>query len=293
MELTKDYHKKAICLLILLLSFSSVAAEDEESHPYSLSANVTTASKYIWRGQRLTDDWSLQPGATIAVEGFAFNVWGNMDLTAVNEGDNLLISGNPDFAGDQNGLRGRFSEVDYTFSYARDLSNLAVQFGTIFYTFPDRSDSLPATAELYGGLSWPDLLFAPSATLFIDIDEAAENGSTGAYLLIGAEHSISFGNSRFPGLDMAASLGVANSGFGEFYYGSGNSGLHDLAFSLSAPIPLGRHWSASLFMTFSALLGDFRDHQFQSPRSLYRGTAGSPAALADTVWGGISLDFGF
>ena len=40
-------------------------------------------SKYVGRGQRLTNDWSFQPSMTLGVEGFSFNAWGSMDLPSV------------------------------------------------------------------------------------------------------------------------------------------------------------------------------------------------------------------
>ena len=56
---------------------------------------------------------------------------------------------------------------------------------------------------------------------------------------------------------------------------------------------MGEHVSAGAFVSYSALLGNFRNFQFQDPRDVYLGTAGTPVSYADTVWGGITLNLSF
>lgn len=295
MEHKKGYHSLAAAFTALLfLSAATAADTDEKKLEYGFEGGVTTASKYIWRGQRLTNDWSLQPTATLSVGGLSFNFWGNLDLAAVNEGDALPIPENPAAPPGSSGLKGKFSEIDYTISYLVETEPVSVDLGTIFYTFPERSASLPATTELYGGVTLNRVPLAPSAKLFVDVDESGEgDGSPALYLLLSGTHQIPFRHSRFPGLDLSASLSFVNTGFCRFYYGEEESGAHDFAFTVSAPINLGENWSAAAFITYSTLLGEFRDHQFVDPREVYRGTAGSPATFADTVWGGLSLNLAF
>ena len=101
--------KIVIATLVLVLvigSFVGTAAAQE----YSFGGDLAVVSKYIWRGQRLTNDWSMQPSMTMAIDGFSFNVWGTMDLMAVNEGTGrLLINENPATTGSgNNGLQGDF-----------------------------------------------------------------------------------------------------------------------------------------------------------------------------------------
>jgi hypothetical protein len=293
MERKRLFH--IVSLALMTMFCIPVAGADNPRPPYTFEADVAGVSKYIWRGQRLTNDWSLQPEATLGIGNFSLNVWGNMDLAAVNEGDALFIRENPAAPpGDHSGLRGRFSEVDYTLSYAFDLSAVSFDVGTIFYTFPDRSASLPATTEIYGGVAFGAAPLSPSATLYVDVDESrAEGGSTGLYLAVGAEHQFLLGHRRFPGLDVSASLGLVNDGFCRFYYGTSGSGPHDFSLTLGAPISLGERWSAGAFLAYSALLRDFRGHQLRDPRGVYRGTAGSPATFADTIWGGFTLSLAF
>ena len=217
-----------------------------------------------------------------------------MDLTAVNEGDALFLLQNPAApTGSHDGLRGKFSEVDYTLSYAQSFAGASVDFGTIIYTFPERSASLATTTEIYGGVSLDSLPLSPSATLYMDVDETGASGDSGVYFLLAAGHSVPFRNVLFSELDVSVSLSFVNQGFGDFYYGVPKSGTHDANLTFSLPIGLGESWSASTFLTYSKLLGDFGDNQYLSARQLYGNGTINPSSLAGTVWGGISLSLGF
>lgn len=258
-------------------------------------ADAALVSKYLWRGQRLTNDWSLQPSGTFSVGGFSINVWGNLDLAAVNEGDVLLISENPaSTPGNRRGLQGKFSEIDYTFSYQAIASDASIQFGSIVYTFPDRSGSLPSTVELFGGVALETVPLSPEFTLYVDVDESRKDGgSTALYFQAGASHAFTLGRPRFPAIDLSGWVSFVNAGCSRFYYGASEGGIHDFNVTLTLPIQWTERVSAGAFLSYSALLGNFRDHQFPDPRGVYRGTAGSPATFADTVWGGIQVNLSF
>ena len=284
--------KIVIATLVLVLvigSFVGTAAAQE----YSFGGDLAVVSKYIWRGQRLTNDWSMQPSMTMAIDGFSFNVWGTMDLMAVNEGTGrLLINENPAATGSgNNGLQGRFSEIDYTFAYDHSFDDVSVGGGVIFYTFPDRFDT---TTELYGTVGFDSVPLDPSVTLYVDVDEtSAGNGDTGVYVNIAAGHSFGFNHDVFTGLDVGGSIAFANGGFGNFYYGIDDGGSHDASFTVSLPIAINDNWSAAGFVTYSSLLSGFRAGQFLDLRDVYRGTAGTPGSYSDTVWGGFNLSLSF
>lgn len=278
--------------LLCCLPATALAQGPGDDSIYAFSGDAAVVSKYIWRGQRLTNDWSLQPSVTLGIGEFSFNVWGSLDLTAVNEGDALFLPENPLTPG-KSGLKGKFSEVDYTFSFARSFEEVSLDVGTIFYTFPERSASLATTTELYGSISFDTLPWAPSATLYLDVDETGASGDTALYFLLGAGNSYDLPHDIFTGADLSVSLGFVNGGFGEFYYGASEAGAHDFNLTVSLPISLDESWSAGAFLSYSALLGDFRNFQFQDPRKVHLGTAGSPATFADTIWGGLTLSLAF
>ena len=281
-----------ILLLILLGCFMPIAvAQDSDDSIFSFAGDTAVVSKYIWRGQRLTDDWSHQTGGTVGIGGFSFNVWGNMDLTAVNEGDALKLVNNYS----DGGLKGRFTEVDYTFSYSHSLegSPFALDTGAIIYTFPGREASLATTTEIYGSVS-ADSFGSPSATIYIDVDESGRgSGTNGIYFLLAAGHSIESSHPNFTGVDFSASVSMVNGGFGNFYYGADKSGAHDINIGFSVPITINDNWSAGFFVSHSRLLGTFESYQFVDPRLTYKGTAGTPASYAGTTVGGFTLSLGF
>ncbi len=271
---------------------STPAAPEQTLAPVSFRGDAAVFSKYLWRGQRLTNDWSLQPSATVGAGPFAFNVWGTLDLAACNEGDALLLAGNPAAPpGDHSGMQGKFSEVDYTFSYSSQVRKMNWTAGAIVYTFPERSATLNATTELYAGVTF-DALLAPSATLYVDVDETgADGGTTGLYLKLGASHSFPVGHRVFRSVDLSGSLGFANSGFGTYYYGASEAGPHDVNLTVAVPFRLSERWSASACIAYSGLLGDFRGLQYPDLRDVYRGLTGPGGA--DTVWGGGTLSLAF
>lgn len=272
---------------------SSQGQPQQNSVPVSFRGDAAFFSKYLWRGQRLTNDWNLQPSATVAAGPFALNVWGTLDLAACNEGDALFLAGNPAAPpGDHNGMRGKFSEVDYTFSYSgRAAQRANWTAGAIVYTFPERSATLNATTELYAGLTL-DAPLAPSATLYVDVDEtSADGGTTGLYLKLGASHSFPVGHRVVRSVDLSGWLGLANSGFGGYYYGASEAGPHDVNLTVAVPFRISERWSASACVAYSGLLGNFRGLQYLDLRDVYRGLTGPGGA--DTVWGGGTLSLAF
>ena len=274
--------KKITSLAILVFGFQGMTAAQDSI--YSAAGDVAMVSKYLWRGQRLTNDWSMQPAFTLGIGGFSANIWGTMDLTAVNPGDALPIQ-----PGD--GLKGKFSEVDYTFSYDHSLENATISVGTIFYTFPERSASLASTTEVYWGVSLDNAPLAPSFTLYVDVDETSNGGSTGLYFQMAAGHSFPTNHDVFTSFDLSATLAMVNTGFTDFYYGVSSGGLHDASLTATLPMTINDNWSAGFFVTYSGLIGqEIRDSQFQDPREPAKPTG---ADLADTLWGGFSLSVSF
>lgn len=288
---------KTQCLILIVLVAGVLNSEarpqdqpEEKKALYTYSFETTLASKFMWRGQRLTDGWNLQPSATLGVKGFSANLWGKYDLQAVSEGDNYFLRGNPDapLAGG-NGLRGKFSEVDLTFTYARELSGVSMEAGTITYILPYNLSSCPSTTEIFAALSLDSVPLAPAARLSIDVDESRKRGGTGVYLELAAGHSVALSGNRLKSIDLSGTLGIASSGFAGYCYDYREGGLHDVGLSAGLPFEIGRGWSSRVFLGYSSLLGKYRDFQYVNLPDLYRGAAGAPSSYADTIWGGITF----
>lgn len=232
------------------------------SAQYAAGADIAFASKYVWRGIRVVDEPVVQPAMTLGIGGFAFNAWGNLDLTDIN------------------GSQGDFSEIDYTFSYDQSLDAVSLGGGVIFYTFP----GFPTTTELYGGVTLDAVPASPSATVYVDVDETrAGSGSAGVYLLLGAGHSFPTSSTVVPSIDLSGTFSFANDGFTNFYYDpTVGGGPHDASLTLSVPFVIDDNWSASAFVTYSGLVSDdIRAAQYTGPGD------------ADTVWGGATLSLSF
>ena len=261
---------------LLLLCGCVMGTATAQDSIYAASGDMAVVSTYVWRGQRLTNDPSLQPSMTLGIEGFAFNAWGSMDLTSVND----FNDGDPR-AGASGGLKGHFTEIDYTFSYDYSFESVSVGAGAIIYTFPER---FATTTEIYGSVSLDTVPLAPNATLYIDVDEtSAGDGDSGIYMLFGAGHSIPLNSDVVSSIDLSGSLAFANGGFTKFYYsGLDKAGAHDASVTASLPININDNWSAGAWLTYSGLIGDeIRASQYTGPDD------------GSTVWGGFSLSLSF
>jgi hypothetical protein len=130
--------------------------------PLDIEAELPLYSKYIWRGINTVDDYVLQPNLVLGVFGFGFNVWGNLELTDINENS------------------GKFTEVNYEVGYGLGLPFIDLGLGSQSYIqgnfpvdpglpwSPEYSNGASAT-DYFIDLKWPFhpipfFTIAPSAT---------------------------------------------------------------------------------------------------------------------------------
>ena len=76
-----DLRKVGYLLSILLMVLTSGTAMAIDNENVSLDISTDLASKYIWRGQNVNDEFVLQPYLGFSAYGFSGSVWANMDLT--------------------------------------------------------------------------------------------------------------------------------------------------------------------------------------------------------------------
>jgi hypothetical protein len=229
-----------VIILVLLAAatagFFSGASAEETQGP-SVNADVTIASKYVWRGLTLTDDPVLQPSLTVDYKALSLNLWGNTDLTDVN------------------GTPGEMNELDYTLSYSFSVNKVNLTLGVIQYTFPHTA--FEPTTEIYGSAGL-GMLLSPTVTLYYDSDEVG-----GLYGTLGLSHSFSLGEvygGISPSLDLSGSIGYATSSWNEGYYGVNDSGLVDLLLTAVLAIPIDEHLSIGPFISFSQVVdSDLQD----------------------------------
>ena len=162
---TRSYRILFYLLLALLIPVGARAVTLGDQN-ISVTADVTAASKYIWRGYNLVDDWTLQPSLTFAFgsSGTTFNIWGSRAF------DDDYKTAN---------------EVDFTLSHSVSFTQeFAMNLGMIGYYYPEiDAPGADATTEIFLGASYACLL-NPTATLYYDFDEG-----DGAYLSMGLSYA--------------------------------------------------------------------------------------------------------
>jgi uncharacterized protein (TIGR02001 family) len=196
--------KKLILLLVSLVSLPTFA---------SVSANVSFASDYIWRGMTQTDGPAMSGGFDYAAEnGFYAGIWGSN----VNFND------------------GAGSELDYYFGYGFEVGGVGVDLGYVAFDYPENNTGLDFE-EVVIGLSMGDfgLTFAlgqDSAPDYTEISYALGDFgfSYGEYDEYGDNFGISYGFSCG-----SYDCGLAYSDFSDGGYGADEDAF---VFSISASL---------------------------------------------------------
>ena len=197
---------------------------------YSVDFGVSSA--FMWRGIVLNKDAVLQSSATVAGKGFSANIWTNVELTNINN------------------LRGNITEIDYTFSYEKQIDKFNVTGGFITYTFPHMGAG--ATTEVFAGASVNTVL-NPSVTVFWDIDEVR-----GVYVQFGISHTIAiFSEKISDGLTISANVGYCSENFVKGFFMHENEEAHatfsDVGVRVDVPIKL-RKGSLNFMAAYSNLV---------------------------------------
>ena len=203
--ITKEKKMKKLLLMVgLLVSLPSFA---------SVSANVSFASDYIWRGMTQTDGPAMSGGFDYAAEsGFYAGIWGSN----VNFND------------------GAGSELDYYFGYGFEVGGVGVDLGYVAFDYPENNTGLDFE-EVVIGLSMGDLGFTfalgqDSAPDYTEISYAfGDFGfSYGEYDDYGDNFGISYGFSCG-----SYDCGLAYSDFSDGGYGADEDAF---VFSVSASL---------------------------------------------------------
>jgi uncharacterized protein (TIGR02001 family) len=203
-----------LCAASVVLGTVTTGSAEEEGVSFSITADFF--SKYVWRGQNVTDDWVFQPGVSATYGGWTGGFWGNLDLT------------------DENGESSEFIEYDWYVDYSGQVNDtIGYSVGGIYYHFPGGE----ATTEIYAGLSL-DVVANPSVTVYYDIDEV-----DGAYVAFGIGHTFEDLENLPFDIDLSANLGWGDSSYNDSYWSTPtvevDSELNDLTLSAAFPFELG------------------------------------------------------
>jgi hypothetical protein len=199
-------------VLTLLISAGSLYAGETKTSGY---ASVDVMSNYVWRGQKLSNSWVVQPSVGITYGSFGINLWSNYDSDRAE-------------ATSKDTGHGEFTETDITlnYSYAIDKWNLVA--GYIYYALDAAND----TQELYVSAGC-DILLKPALTVYYDIDEG-----NGALIVASIGHSFELAKGYDLNLGASASYNINNKVMGLDKDGKDFSNFYngELSSSLSIPV---------------------------------------------------------
>src|SRR4030066_60665 len=139
-----------LALLLGMVFAGSVFASEPK---VSGTASVDVLSNYVWRGQKLSNRWVIQPSVGITYGSFGANIWANYD------------SDKPEATSSDTG-HGEFTETDLTLNYSFSVNKFNLVAGYIYYALEGAND----TQEFYLSSNY-DTFLKPALTVYYDFDE--------------------------------------------------------------------------------------------------------------------------
>jgi uncharacterized protein (TIGR02001 family) len=193
-----------------------VAGNVVHAGDFSLSADVTLTSEYIFRGIKL-GEISLQPSIVYTQDEFYGGVWVNQPLEERNSA-------------------GYSDEIDFYVGYTPQLSdNVSLDLGGTYYYYPEGNAS--ASTELFVGANFTLDTLTPGVYVYYDLDleVLTVQGNLGFSIPLDAAGT---------SLDLALAVGSAQPDEGESYtyYSVGASVPYKL--NEYASVKVGVNWAS-------------------------------------------------
>jgi len=157
----RKFHAVA-CLVVSSLCAVAPGVHAEDQSAVALDMSVGVFSDYMFRGFNLYDGTSIQPSTTLSWNTGYGTVSGNLWMHLSGEGDRQVE---------------KFTELDETIAYQTTWDTLTVKVGNAWYSYPDSSDDIDGTAEVFATVvvddsSWNPLLsVTPTLSVYHDWDE--------------------------------------------------------------------------------------------------------------------------
>lgn len=230
----------ALLALVLAAMVGSVWAQEETEEGSPVSAEITADyfSKYVWRGDVITDGSVIQPGVSATLSAgpvdLTAGVWGNIEL---------------DYQED-------FTEVDYYFDATFGITDeLYVSAGYIGYHFPQASNDGTWTQETYGVVG-ADIPVTDEVAVGIGVGgywDTDDGDGTYWNAFAGTSFQVYDSGDFTVSLDPGASIGYNDQQWGH------GAGWADLLLSLGATVAVNDyvsfgpsfHWSHGLDEEYS------------------------------------------
>jgi hypothetical protein len=256
--------------------------QKQEADKVTGGVDLSVLSAYIWRGQELTrNSVVVQPSATISYKGFSFNAWGNLDTKPYSTTADSYAS--------------KYTETDYTISYAKKFGILQVTPGYIYYALGAPRDGAPApldSQEVFLTLGL-DTLLSPTLTAYKEIDHYHQ-----WYFLLGISHT--FALHERVGLKLAATASYLKSeDAGTYAKYDGDSvattdkysNFHDGTLSVSLPVTITKFLTVTPTASYVFPLCDDAKNEMKA-RGL-QGAVNPADRNSSYFYGGVTLSFAF
>ena len=289
----KNHLKKIITVVLLLLVIAAVPVNiwAEEQKPVEQKQDedkvtgeidLSVLSAYIWRGYEQTRNSAvIQPSATIGYKGFSFNVWGNLDTKPYS-------SANANYGG-------KYTETDFTLSYAKKLGIVQLGGGYIYYALgaPYSGAAAPLDSQEIFVTVALDTLLSPTLTAYKEIDHYHQ-----WYFLLGVSHT--FALHEKVGLKLAATASYLKSEDEATYakYDSNSlattekySNFHDGTLSISVPVALTKSLTVTPLVSYVFPLCD--DAKYEMKARGLQGVSSPADRNSSFVYVGVTLSFAF
>jgi hypothetical protein len=247
-----------LAMMVAVMTAGSLYAGDIKT---AGSASVDIMSNYVWRGQKLSNSWVLQPSVGISYGVFGANIWGNYD------------SDRAEASSDDTG-HGELTETDITLNYTRSVDKFTFVAGYIYYAFDGFND----TQELYLSASY-DTLLKPTLALYYDYDEGQ-----GAFVIASIGHSFEVIKGTALNLGASASYNINNEVMGLDEDGDEFSNFYNGELSASLNIPVWKALSVTPKIAYSFPLSNDAEDAIEGI---------SNDGDKDIFYGGVNLTLSF
>ena len=286
-----NHLKKIIMIMLLLFVIAAlpvISRAEEQSQQKPEESKVTgeiglsALSAYIWRGQELTrHSVVVQPAVTVSYNGFALNVWGNLDTRPYSAGEAKYAS--------------QQTETDYILSYSRKFGILQITPGYIYYAleapYSGATDPLDSQ-EIFLSLG-VDTILQPTLTAYKEIDHYHQ-----WYFLLGVSHTFAFNKVVSLKLSASASYLLSTDETTYAKYDSDSlvttekfNNFHDGTVTISLPLAVYKTLTVTPTISYVFPLSD--DARYEMRARSVQGAAVPSDKDTEYIYGGVTLSYTF
>jgi len=245
-----------VTALVLSLFTTAAYAEDAKVTGYT---SVDVMSNYVWRGQKLSNSYVVQPSVGITYGDFGANIWANLDS-------------DPEALGADN--RFKHTETDLTATYGFSFDKLSLTAGYIYYALEGTND----TQEVYLSAGY-DMFLSPTLTVYYDFVEG-----NGGFAVASIGHSVAITKDISLDLGASASLNLNDKVMGLDKEGKDFTGFYNGELDASVSIPVTKAISVTPKAAYSFALSKDAKHAISSV---------SDDGTHDILYGGVNLTLSF